>query len=136
VFATSFLGLCRKLLEKWKKIGFVFFHKNKQNTSMEQFNGIFGDSYNVRQVSSLFGVSPETITILWLLFNQMELCFVLQPVHLLWALYFLKHYPTCDAAAHHWQCDVKTYRLYIWRVIAALFTYLDTVSVLFRENSL
>jgi len=79
------------------------------------------------------GVSAETILFLWFLVSRVELPFELQPNHLLWTLYFLKQYPTCELAANHWNCDVKTFRLYIWRVISILFNYLEVISLESRQ---
>jgi hypothetical protein len=45
-----------------------------------------------------------------------------QPVHLLWTLYFLKHYHVEHDNAVFANCDVKTYRKWCWIMIEALST--------------
>jgi len=85
--------------------------------------------FSHRHFMSIFGISVQTILVLWLCLNRMELPFHLKPIHLLWTLNFLKQYSTMDQASPIWKCDIKTFRLYVWRVVVSLFVYLDTVSL-------
>lgn len=48
-------------------------------------------------------------------------------MHLLWTLYFLKTYNTEDVSCAFLRCDRKTFRLWVWRILAVLFTQLNTV---------
>jgi hypothetical protein len=84
-----------------------------------------------RQFRALFGVSIQTVIILWQFLqtiqSSIDLPFVLHPSYLLWALYFMKVYPSCDVACNKWQCDAKTFRLWAWRVIFLLHLFLNTV---------
>jgi hypothetical protein len=42
------------------------------------------------------------------------------PVHLLWALMFLKQYNTEEVTASMAGCDKKTFRLWCWLVVRVL----------------
>ncbi len=80
-------------------------------------------------VRAHFGVSIPVICMLWHCISTVpNVSFLVQPVHLLYALYFMKVYTTCLPAASFWKCDVKTFRVWTWRVIFMLFLSLKTVS--------
>jgi len=64
-----------------------------------------------------FGVSAEVSLQLWLLLVDAELLDNLLPKHLLWALFFLKKYPTEHVGASRWNVTPKTFRKYIWKMI-------------------
>ncbi len=80
-----------------------------------------------RQFHAHFGLSKETITTLWKILQivAFETKFTFE--HLLWTFYFLKVYNSMDVSATYWKVDVKTYRLWIWKVIQTLFINLNTV---------
>jgi len=102
---------------------------------MEILKHIFelhGENITHRQVHSLYGVSMYTLIILWEILQKIEIPYSILPFHLLWTLNFLKNYPTCDNGASHYNCDVKTYRLYIWRTIFMLYLYFQTVDLNLR----
>ena len=81
--------------------------KSKKNhtsaSSLSTFNG-------------LFGITPHVCSILWGLLKE-EMSHYIKHKHLLWTLYFLRHYPT-----HHemsaW-CGVSrvTVYKYVWEII-------------------
>jgi hypothetical protein len=58
---------------------------------------------------SVFGCSPLTACVLWQMLLDYAIPF--KEVHLLWTLYWLKHYPTEDAACLQWNCDPKTQKM-------------------------
>jgi hypothetical protein len=58
-----------------------------------------------------------------------------EPIHIFWVLYFLKHYPTNEEASHHFGVDTKTYTKWLWRVLFILFIYLNEVKILEFEKS-
>jgi hypothetical protein len=72
-----------------------------------------------KRFRAMFGVKNDICGKLW------TLCLPLlpegvSPVHLLWALYFLKHYNTECVNAAFAKCDEKTFRKWCWIVIEAL----------------
>lgn len=80
---------------------------------------------------SLFGVGLETVLFAWIVLKKIELKeFEIYPIHLLWTLYFLKHYPR-SRNIWYFTVDRKTFKKMIWRILALLHLYLDTVSNLF-----
>lgn len=85
-----------------------------------------------RRFKKVFGVSAATCSTLWGLLNAAlpSLPNSACPVHLLWTLYFLKHYGIEEANAAFVGCDEKTYRKWCWICIDAL-SELDLVSQLF-----
>lgn len=105
---------------------------NSSNLNMEileQTLRYLGNNCTNRKFRSHFGISIHTAILLWEFLKNVELPFEIQPVHLLWTFYFLKLYNPVDVASQFWNCDCKTYRLYVWRVICALFVYLNSVIV-------
>jgi len=72
-----------------------------------------------RRYKEFFGISAENCARLW------TLCLPLlpesaSPVHLLWALYFLKKYSTEGVNASFAKCDEKTFRKWCWTMIGIL----------------
>ena len=99
-----------------------------------------GDHFPVRfshrTFRGLCGCSIYTAVVLWKGLQEIRVEeFTLTPIHLLWTLYFLKTYPTVEVATVMWQCDSKTFRLWIWRVIALLYLKFDTVIFFFYSNN-
>lgn len=82
-------------------------------------------------VKADFGVCIKTIFLLYICLQHFDLPFVIEPQHLLWTLYFLKNYNSMHVMSERWNVDTKTFRLWTWRVILALFEYLHTVRVQF-----
>ena len=85
-------------------------------------------NYTTRELHGLFGISKESILLIWATLQQDKDISTIKPKHLLWTLCFFKNYFICEVAAQLWNCDVKTYRFYVWKVIFMLFEHLDTVS--------
>lgn len=72
-----------------------------------------------KRFKAVFGVKHDICVRLW------TLCLPLlpegvRPVHLLWALYFLKQYNTECVNAAFANCDEKTFRTWCWVVIDVL----------------
>jgi hypothetical protein len=86
--------------------------------------------FNDRQFHAHFGISKETIIILWgiLETNVPKMNFTLD--HILWTFYFLKVYNSVDVSASYWKIDAKTYRSWVWKVIHTLFILLNTVNLI------
>ena len=90
--------------------------------------------FNRRFVSN-FGMSSEWIPLLWwlLMTNLPDFSASgVEPRHIMWTLFFMKTYETEARLAAQCECDEKTLRKWIWRVIdhlAALSVHL--VSVIF-----
>jgi hypothetical protein len=80
-----------------------------------------------RRFKEFFGINAEICAKLW------TLCLPLlpesaSPVHLLWALYFLKQYNTEGVSASFANCDEKTFRKWCWIMIDIL-AMLELVSL-------
>ena len=90
------------------------------------------NSFSTRVFNAHFGVCKQTTIVLWMHLCSLELDFAVEFHHFLWTLYFLKVYNTLDVSATHWKVDVKTFNLWIWRVIALLAFTLDTVILIHK----
>jgi hypothetical protein len=77
------------------------------------------------QFRSTFGVS--TLTTFYLFIFLQKYIQEIQPEHLFWTLHFLKSYPTNQEASMRWNCDPKTYRKWVWKVLSILFVTLNKV---------
>ena len=99
----------------------------------EEIFSLHGKSVNQRQIRAIYGISFETMIILWQFLKKTDVFFKIKPIYLLWTLYFLKNYPTCDIAANHFKVDAKTFQLYVWRILFLLYIYFDTVSYLLKR---
>jgi hypothetical protein len=82
-----------------------------------------------QRVKKIFGVKADICAKLW------TLCLPLlpqsvSPVHLLWALYFLKQYSTEEVNASFAKCDEKMFRKWCWTIIHIL-AMLELVSLQF-----
>lgn len=80
-----------------------------------------GDSIEVgtRRYKSCFGVSPKITSLLWREIKS-TLPKKYKEEHLLWALYYLKNYPTESVARVFVKADEKTLREIIWTMIEKL----------------
>ena len=72
--------------------------------------------YSIRGFKSLFGVSLETVNALWNLISGRH-----EPMHLLWALYFLKVYPTDDVFQAQFKTSKRTLRKHVKNVLVYLY---------------
>jgi hypothetical protein len=80
---------------------------------------------NEENFRSLFGVGLQTVMFSWLILKKLDMEKI-NPIHLLWTLYFLKFYPT-SRNIWYFNVDRKTFKKIIWKVLAALYLYLETV---------
>ena len=88
------------------------------------------EEYNIgnnhRSFRAHFGTGPTVCSQVW---NRMiepvrdEVIAGLKPVHLLWALHFLKTYDTMDILASKAQVDRKTYAKWTWTVLRLIRRY-------------
>jgi hypothetical protein len=90
---------------------------------------IVGRPPTFRLWRAFFGAHPATIGYLWMLlfaaneWTPWEFCVN----HLLWTLFFLKTYNIELVTCAILQCDPKTLRTWVWRVLAVLFETLHSV---------
>eukprot|EP01113_Clastostelium_recurvatum_P030712 TRINITY_DN3761_c0_g1_i1.p2 TRINITY_DN3761_c0_g1~~TRINITY_DN3761_c0_g1_i1.p2 ORF type:complete len:137 (+),score=10.26 TRINITY_DN3761_c0_g1_i1:800-1210(+) len=84
-----------------------------------------------RLFASLFGTHINTAALLYILSAEHDAS--IKPLYVLMFLYWINNYPTEDVCADYWDVDVKTWRKYVWAVIAALFLKLDTIDLDNRE---
>jgi hypothetical protein len=83
---------------------------------------------NEENFRALFGVGLQTVLFSWILLLKVDGDVEIEPVHLLWTLYFLKQYPI-SRNVWYFKVDRKTFKKYVWRVIALLHIHLNTVSI-------
>ena len=79
-----------------------------------------------RKFHAHFGICKEITSILWLYLKSLDVPFTFEPMHLLWALYFIKVYSSIDVCSSYWKVSPPTYSLWIWRVLHVL-SQMDTV---------
>jgi hypothetical protein len=80
----------------------------------ENCRGQKSNSTNHRSFRSFFGVSADVCAELWKLLHPVNVNGA-SPKHLLWALFFLKVYPTESIGASMvGHVDEKTYRKWVW----------------------
>ncbi len=72
--------------------------------------------------NSCFGVNPIIVSVVWSMLIDNELCSPSspKPVHLLWALLFLKLYDSTPKLAALAGCDEKTFRKWSWFYVGAI----------------
>jgi hypothetical protein len=78
---------------------------------------------NTREWMNHFGLSAELVNLIW---DYLVPAHFL-PVHLLWALYFLRCYHNIDHAHVFWRVSVNTYITRVFEVIRALHLYLPSL---------
>ncbi len=83
-----------------------------------------------RKFAAHFGVSKQTVTVLWAHIQHHDPEGIFKLKHLFWTLYFMKVYSSLDVSASHWKVDAKTYSHWIWRLIFFLNLTLNTVRIL------
>lgn len=86
---------------------------------------------SIEKFRSHFGVSKATGFYAYLVASSKQSD--VEPIHIFWVLYFLKHYPTNEEASHHFGVDTKTYTKWLWRVLFILFIYLNEVNFRIRK---
>ena len=85
------------------------------------------DSLN-RVFSAHFGVSKQTVAVLFTHLSTLQLPYTIEVHYVYWTLYFLKTYDSLDLCSHYWNVDPKTFSLWIWRIIALIERTLNTVN--------
>jgi len=85
-----FFYFFKKMAFEWETIGEMFIKK----------------MHNAVIFQSFFGVDVGTCEILWKAIDKIDES--VKPIHLLWALYFLKENPS--DRVNHFQSDVKTWK--------------------------
>lgn len=93
-----------------------------------------GKHYSLTAFRSNFGVSTKTAFYLYIFSTKFDE--TLLPEHVLLMLHFLKNYPTNTQGAQHWNCDPKTYRKYLWKVLSILFVHLKEVDFFLKRKSI
>jgi len=77
-----------------------------------------------RRFKAYFGCSPERCAQLWFLIRKLPAARALtkggEPVHLLWALLWLKIYNTDEVCSGMCRCDEKTYRKWRWKFVKGM----------------
>jgi hypothetical protein len=73
-----------------------------------------------------FGVQTIQLQFLWSILAMSTLAF--RPIHLLWALYFLKVYPTNGVFEGKFGTSIKTLLKWTWRVIFYLLVWFEGTS--------
>ena len=95
-------------------------------TLVLSLNGAASEKTQERRFKKVFGVSAATCARLWnLCLPSLPSCAL--PIHLLWALYWLKQYSLEEVNAAFVSCDEKTFRKWCWIVVEEL-SNLDLVS--------
>lgn len=69
-----------------------------------------------RRFRSMFGTTMSVTATVYNLIKE-HLPTGARPIHLLWALHFLKNYSTETVNSVLWKCDEKTYRKWSWVII-------------------
>ena len=86
------------------------------------------DKIKREQFVSFFGVEPLIVAIIWSMIVDEDHALVAfhvdspKPIHLLWALLFLKCYNTNTRNAAMASCDEKTFRHWSWIYVEAIAT--------------
>ena len=73
-----------------------------------------------RRFRAFFGTTASICSRLWSLCSHILIAEGAMPVHLLWALMFLKQYNTEEVNASMAGCDEKTFRRWCWLVVHVL----------------
>ena len=95
---------------------------------LQQQEGGVATKKNEELFRGLFGVSTKVCGVLWVEINQPTT--KMEKKHLLWALFFLRHYCGERINAHIFQTSEKTYWKWTW-LIVELILELDLVSFFF-----
>ena len=87
---------------------------------------------DARQFKSFFRASPRTISVLWFMLCDQQKSPPFKVIHLLWALAWLKQYPTETVLAALFKASAKTIRKRVKMVLEAINSrYFDVVSTIF-----
>jgi hypothetical protein len=84
---------------------------------------------NKENFRALFGIGLQTMLFSWSILQRIDSIEDIIPIHLLWTLYFLKQY-LITRNIWYFQVNRKTFTKKVWKVIALLSMYLNTVSII------
>lgn len=87
--------------------------------------------HHLESVRRLFGVDLAMLPLLWVLISPGAQLLDLKRIHLLWALFFLKNYPSVALAEEWWGISFKTWQRGVWGIIFLINHYVLNVSFLF-----
>ena len=77
-------------------------------------------SYNLRRFKAHFGIEPTIVAAIWIMILPYVDQYNIQPVYLLWALYYMKTYSTWDIMAAKLHKSEKSIRKWIYQVLLVL----------------
>ena len=83
--------------------------------------------YSERRFKGHFGVRPLIVAIVWTSIEHLEPARHVEPIHLLWFLYFCKENPTDDQCRTFTGKDPRIFKKYIGRVVESLDKHLERV---------
>lgn len=119
-----------------QKLFIYFFHGNSPIYAMDIHtiksfgnNYLHNKEYNPRAWMAKFGASPETCLILWSFIVLAASVQLVQPIHLLWLLYWLKVYPTWDEFSSTIGVDRKTARQKVYLTLSVAYKTLSATSI-------
>ena len=108
---------------------------NRKSNSKPTFDRLFHDAGDPLKMSeielyqSYFGILPKVCRFIWILLRRNELIPEHGlPIHLLWALMFMKLYLPEKVLASIAGCTVKTYTKWTWKFIRRI-AFLKTIVV-------
>src|SRR5690242_2975182 len=93
----------------------------------ERVCGLYLHKPTEQIIHAHFGLCLSAITLVWLLIAETAHLHEVRPIHLLWALHFLKVYPTEDIAANFFGTSWQTYHKWVWKVLGLLYLHLNVV---------
>ena len=89
---------------------------------------VFGVNNDDRSFRAHTGTSPDVCSLIWNEISSNEQCSsYMRPVHLLWALHFLKAYCTEDVIAPRLGTTRKMYRKWVWKVLQLICSMIRKV---------
>ena len=110
------------MAQRTQEDGTIFSPKYWHTLAIKEYN--VANSH--RSFRAHFGTGPLVCSQIW---NRMiepvrnKVIDGLKPIHLLWALHFLKTYDTMDVLASKARVDRKTYAKWIWTVLRLIRRY-------------
>ena len=83
--------------------------------------------FTVSKWQSFFGLSVELIVVVWNIISKRLGNYLFAKKHLLWTIYFMRHYQTDAVNATLWHCDTKTWKNKVKLVATLLYEELPDV---------
>ena len=84
---------------------------------------------SLRRFKSNFGLHPDVVLDVWQIIQSCAKSERFKTFHLLWALFWLKTYPTEDVGGGFWRVNPKTFMRRVWQVIFVMHQQLDMVCI-------